>query len=123
MLLSKCCGLGQSLDSKKNIDVSALPPQRVCFQEHIKRVNYEVGIWKRAHIPKPEVPHPAGDHGWTLSKGRLKPRWFKGTALPANLADILEKAEEDRTPEDSDSIDDDYNSGSCDSDSDYSDTD
>ena len=88
MLKSKCGGPGQSLDSKKNIDLSALPPPRVSLQEHIRRVNYQIAIWKRAHIPKPEIPHPAEDQGWIIRNGRLEPCWFKGTALTASLADI-----------------------------------
>ena len=123
MLESKCGGAGQSLYSKKNIDFSSLPPPRVCLQEHIKRVNYQVAIWKRGHIPKPEIPHPTEDHGWMMSDGRLEARWFKGTALPASLADILEKTAEDETAEDSDSSDDDYDSDSGDNESDDSDSD
>lgn len=124
MLRSKCGGAGQSLDSKKNVDLSSLPPPRVCLKEHIKRVNYQVAIWKRGHIPKPEIPHPADDHGWMMSDGRLEPRWFKGKALPASLADIFEKTTEEETAEDSDSSDDDFDSDGdiCDNESDGSDS-
>ena len=66
MLQSKC---GGALDSKKNIDLSSLPPPRVCLQQHIRRVNYQVAIWKRGHIPKPDIPHPSEDHDWTINDG------------------------------------------------------
>ena len=56
MLFSKCGGLEKSWDSKKNIDLSALPSQRVCFQEHINRVNGQVGIWTRAHCAMAKIP-------------------------------------------------------------------
>ena len=95
MFQSKCGRPGQSLDSKKNIDLSVLPPSRVCLQEHIRRVNYQIAIWKRAHITRPEIPHPAEDHGWMIHNGRLELRWFKGTALPVILVDILENTEGD----------------------------
>ena len=121
MLQSKCGGPGQSLDSKKNIDLSALPPPRVCLQEHIGRVNYQIAIWKRTHIPKPEIPHPAEDHGWMIRNGRLEPWCFKGTALTASLADIPEKTEEDEMAENSYNSDDDHESDS--EDSDYSNSD
>lgn len=124
MLVSKCGGPGKSLDTKKNIDLSTLPPPRVCLQEHIKRVNYQVGIWKRAHCPKPQIPHPTQDHGWVMNNGILEPLWYKGAPLPASLADILENVgdNEDNVSEDRES-DDDYDSDPDYSDSDDSDTD
>ena len=47
-----------------------LPPCRKSLVQHIKRVNYQVGIWKRLIVPKPQVPTPDG-HGWTKANGIL----------------------------------------------------
>ena len=56
----KCCSTGETFDASKNIDlhVGVLPPCRNCLREHLKRINYQVGIWKRAHIAKPVYPEP-----------------------------------------------------------------
>ena len=119
-MLELKCG-GQSLDSKKNVDLSSLPPPKVCLSEHIRRVNYQVAIWKRAHCPKPDVPHPAADHGWIMHDGKLVPCWFKGTALPTSMADILETMDE---MADDDSSDEDYESDGDDAnETDYSNSD
>lgn len=76
MLVSRSGTPGKLLDSKKNIDLSALPPPRVCFQEHIRRVNYQVGIWKRAHCPKPEIPRASSCGSWMDDE-----QWKTGTPV------------------------------------------
>lgn len=85
--------------------ITSHSPLRVCLQEHTRRVNDQVRIWKNAQYPDPGIPHPTGDCGWRMNKGRLEPRRFKGTPL---LSWRLEKAgdEEDDMPEDSDSEND-----------------
>jgi len=58
-----------------------------------------------------------------MNDGKLEPCWFKGTALPKSMADILETIDEDEMA-DGDSTDDDYESdGDDDNDSDNSDSD
>ena len=47
MLTQKCGGTLQAIDHKKSVDLSTLPPTKTCLREHIKRVNYQVAIWKR----------------------------------------------------------------------------
>ena len=42
----KCCSTGETFDASKNIALGILPPCRNCLREHLKRVNYQVGIWK-----------------------------------------------------------------------------
>jgi len=63
MLTQKRGGTLQAIDHKKSVDLSTLPPPKTCLREHIKRVNYQVAIWKRAHIQNPEVPSPTDDNG------------------------------------------------------------
>ena len=70
MLLSKCCGLGQSLDSKKNIDLSTLPHPSV-FSKAYKKGELSSRDLEKSPYPESKIPHPAGDHGWMLSKRRL----------------------------------------------------
>jgi len=86
MLELKC---GQSLDSEKNVDVSSLPPARVCLNEHIWRVNYQLAIRKHALCPEPDVPHAAADNGLTMNDGKLQRCWFKGAVFLKSTTDIL----------------------------------
>ena len=37
----------------KNVDMGSLPPCSESILQHIKRVNYQLGIWKRSHIQHP----------------------------------------------------------------------
>ena len=69
----KCCSTGETFDASKNIDlhVGVLPPCRNCLREHLKRINYQVGIWKRAHIAKPVYPEPTHDNGWQCVDGMI----------------------------------------------------
>ena len=53
-------------------------------------MNYQVAIWKRAHVPDPHIPVPSDDHGWTMIEGKLEPLWYEGDMIPIELADISE---------------------------------
>ena len=46
-------GLGGGWGRSSNFDLASLPPCRSALQQHIYRSNYQVGVWKRAHIAKP----------------------------------------------------------------------
>jgi hypothetical protein len=85
----KCCSTGETFDASKNIDLGVLPPCRNCLREHLKRVNYQVGIWKRAHIAKPVYPEPTHDNGWQCVDGMIEPKWVSGDFIPQQLADVL----------------------------------
>ena len=86
----KCCSTGETFDASKNIDlhVGVLPPCRNCLREHLKRINYQVGIWKRAHIAKPVYPEPTHDNGWQCVDGMIEPKWVSGDFIPEQLADV-----------------------------------
>ena len=90
MLREKCGGADEKLDAKKNYDLSSLPPPEVCLREHVKRVNYQVAIWKRGHVENPGIPSPTDDNGWVMVNGRIEPKWYEGESLPPQLADILQ---------------------------------
>jgi hypothetical protein len=53
--------------------------KRTHMKEHLKRVNYMVGIWKRAHIAKPVYPQPTHDNGWQCVDGMLNNEHCKRT--------------------------------------------
>ena len=40
------------------VDPEALPLCRASLRLHMKRVNYQAAIWRRAVIPHPDVPSP-----------------------------------------------------------------
>ena len=41
--------------------------------QYVQRVNYQVGIWRRAHVPKPDIPDPAEGNGWQIVNGEIEP--------------------------------------------------
>ncbi|KAG1696097.1 Sucrase-isomaltase, intestinal [Nymphon striatum] len=94
MIASKCGGqTGLEIKLERKVDLSSLPPPRSCLNEHIRRVNYQVGIWKRAHIPKPIIPEATDDHGWVKCNCQIEPKWSAGDVIPPKLAAVLEKME------------------------------
>lgn len=111
---------------KRKVDLATLPPPKKCLKEHVKRVNYQVGIWKRAHVPKPEIPQPTDDHGWKKSTTHtgLQPQWCVGDVVPPKMANILEKQQDqDSNDEDDNSESESDSSGDVDEDSSSSDSD
>ena len=63
------------------IDMGTLPLCRKSLEQHNRRVNFQVGIWERAHVANPDIPEPCNGHGWTLVEGKLEPLWFEGGVL------------------------------------------
>ena len=80
---------GKPTTAMRNMDMSTLPPCRKCLIQHIRRVNYQISIWKNSHIAQPNIPEPSERHGWTRVNGALEPLWIEGQVLPQRLADIL----------------------------------
>ena len=71
-LLSKRCDSEGKLDPKRSVDLSSLPPCFLTLEQHIKRCNLQIGIWKRAIENFPEIPNASG-HGLVLNKGAIEP--------------------------------------------------
>ena len=94
-LLKKKCGNSNLLTVSNNVDIASLPPCKKSLEQHIKRVNYQVAIWKRSHIANPDIPPPTEGHGWTHHDGYLEPLWIDGDTLPLELIDILEEFDSD----------------------------
>ena len=85
-----------------------MPPCKRSLIQHVQRVNYQVGIWGRAHVPKPEIPDPVEGNGWQIVNGEIGLVWFEGDVMPIVLVDILEddfEKEDDNVYAESDSSD------------------
>ena len=73
------------------MDMATLPPCRKCLEQHIKRVNYQVAIWKRSNELHPHIPPPVGDHEWMKGEdGMMETLWIGGSILPTELTDSIE---------------------------------
>ena len=73
-----------------SIDLSTFPPFRRVLAQHIKIVNFQVCIWRRALDHFPEIPSPL-DHGYIVREaGKLEPLWFEGDGIPMVVVHILE---------------------------------
>ena len=67
----------------------------MALEQHIRRVNYQVAIWKRAHLNTPHIPNPTQGHGWHMVDGCLEPLWVDGPIIPRNMEELLEPALEE----------------------------
>ena len=90
--LKQKCGVDAQLSASKNVDMGTIPPCRACLQQHIRRVNYQVGVWKRANRANPDVPDPTDGHGWTMNGDSLEPLWTDAEILPQSLVDIMQES-------------------------------
>ncbi|KAL2095547.1 hypothetical protein ACEWY4_007695 [Coilia grayii] len=97
--VKKVCGSSFELRQGLSVDLSTFPPCRRVLLQHMKRVNFQVCIWKRAHEHYPEIPCPL-NHGFHVNTetGKLEPLWFEGDVIPKALVDVL--AEEDTDEDD-----------------------
>ena len=84
-----CCDSGPA-NAMKNVNLATIPPCKRCLEMHIRRVNYQVAIWKHAHIAKPAIPTPSEEHGWIIEDGEVQPLWLKGDDfVPPATTDVL----------------------------------
>ena len=95
MLKEKCNGAEEEIGRSVHVDMSLFPPCNYSLHQHIRRVNYQVAIWKRAHEATPTIPSPSEVHGWTRNEGNLEPLWTSTCILPQKLVDVLESFEKD----------------------------
>ena len=121
-MVSKKCEKAK-LDSKRTIDFSRLPPTRSCLEEHVKRANYQVRIWKLARQPEPHIPDATDDNGWTIVNGVMEPKWFTGEVVPRDVAGLWANMQnnvgiDDDSMTEDENIDNSELSSDCDSDSD-----
>jgi hypothetical protein len=91
-LLREKCPEEVVMDPNHNVDLASLPPCRKSLKQHARRANFQTAIWKRAHIPVPEVPSPTDGHGWVMNDGVLEPLWTakeEELVLPQPIIDGL----------------------------------
>ena len=55
------------LHPSHSVDIGILLPWRSTLVEHIKRVNYQIEIWKRSYILCPDIPEKTESHRWLFS--------------------------------------------------------
>ena len=87
--LKEKCGINK-LDPTKNFHMASLPPCKMALEQHIRRANYQVRIWKNAHVNAPTIPDPTDGHGWHIVDGFLEPLWVDGPIIPRRLEELLE---------------------------------
>ena len=107
LLKKKCKSTDDKIKLTKNIDFSKLPPCKKVLHQHINRVNYQIRIWRLAHIHNPDIPDPNETHGWILIDGILEPFWCTGNILPDPVADLLDDTMQDEDGSDESDDDDD----------------
>lgn len=66
------------LNAIRNVDIGTLPPCKICLKQHVKRVNYQVAVWKRAHIQDPDIESASPDHRCVVADGVVEPLWVEG---------------------------------------------
>ena len=95
----------------RNVDLATIPPCKMCLIEHIKRVNYQVAIWKLSHIANPDIPAASDNHGWKNENNIMQPLWTDGHLVPpqmmGKLVDTINENENNDYNENDDDDDDD----------------
>ena len=105
------------MNSTRNIDIGSLLPCKRSLVQHVRRVNYRVGIWRQVPVPKPDIQDPVEGHGWQIVNGEIEQVWLKGDVMPIVLADILEDHSEkdgnvsDESDKSGDEYEPDFDSG------------
>lgn len=100
MMKERCKGDGEEITGSVHVDLSSFPPCKDSLEQHIRRANYQVGIWKRALENNPVIPCPTQGHGWTKNGDVIVPLWSTKDILPPRLVDVLESVEEESDDED-----------------------
>ncbi len=71
------------------VDSSALPPCDDSLMQHIRRANYQAGIWRRCLVSKPDIPEPDGN-GWTRAEdGSLEIDWLHRQPAPDAVLEFI----------------------------------
>ena len=88
------CGSTLELQQGLSVDLSTFPPCKRVLLQHMKRVNFQVCVWKRAHENYPEIQSPL-DHIFYIyeESGKIESVWFDGDVIPRVLVDVLVEEE------------------------------
>ena len=63
MVSQRFCPGSGLVSNFDGVDLSLIPPCRSVLRMHIKRVNYQVLLWKKSFMSHPNLPTPE-EHGW-----------------------------------------------------------
>lgn len=101
IIKEKCMTTAGNIKINHNIDMSLLPPSSRALEQHVRRANYQMALWRRSHVPIFDPPSPTDGQGWHLVEGKLEPLWYDGDSIPQHLVDNL--SDEDLEDDDLDS--------------------
>ena len=65
-----------------------LPPTSDSLLQHIKRANYQVYVWRKALVPRQDLPTPAGN-GWTIQGNSLFPQLMTKPPAPESILELV----------------------------------
>ncbi|XP_065184634.1 uncharacterized protein LOC135815285 [Sycon ciliatum] len=65
-----------------------LPPCADSLEQHVKRANYQAGVWKRALVASPDLPS-ISDHGWRVDDSNVMIMWGLLPPAPPELMAII----------------------------------
>lgn len=66
--LNDVCTNDQQLIPLRNIDMTTVPPCRKSLELYVRRVDYQVEIWKSSHLRNAMIPAATDGNGWTYGK-------------------------------------------------------
>ena len=65
-----------------------LPPTSESLKQHIKRANYQAYVWRKALVPRQDLPTPAGN-GWTIQGNFLFPQLMTKPPAPESIWELV----------------------------------
>ncbi|KAL9977045.1 hypothetical protein ACROYT_G014408 [Oculina patagonica] len=65
-----------------------LSPTSDSLLEHIKRANYQAYVWRKALVPRQNLPSPAG-HGWKIVDDTMCPELMTKPPAPASILELI----------------------------------
>lgn len=72
-----------------SVEPELLPPCRSSLELHIRRANYQAGIWRRAITALPDNPSPRGQ-GWEVTDdGSINIKWLSSKPAPEEVLEML----------------------------------
>ena len=65
-----------------------LPPTSDSLLQHIKRANYQAYVWRKALVPRQDLPTLAGN-GWTIQGNFLFPQLMTKPPAPESILELV----------------------------------
>lgn len=69
----------------KKVDCALLPPCRATLRMKLLRAKYVTILWTHSSSATPGADLTPTDYGWSVIDGLLKPKWYEGPTIPADL--------------------------------------